>query len=197
MSETRDYRQDAIDDARETARNFEEQILERLMSYGGAASNDLYNDYPGGDDYHHEYHVDRYYTLLQAANLLDQLNDHEETDSGLWDGQSPRKAVAVQAAHTYGNAVMYYFVRLITHINGEFEQALEDEVGSGTMQVIIDARIDAAYGDKQAQELLRSLGASRKVEVIDPDEDEDKALERERRMLAPVVLNRLISEWNG
>ena len=116
------YRQDAIIDARATADNFEDEILESFMENGGKADDDLYNHYRG-DSYHHENHVDKAYNLQEAAELLDELNDYEETDSGLWQGLDPRAAISAQAAYTYGNAVMRFWFKLIEEINDNTELA--------------------------------------------------------------------------
>lgn len=118
MSQTQDYLSDAMDDAADTAREFLDQIVEQLTD-SGEASDDLLNDYPNGDAYHHETHVDRAYNLQDAALLLDQLSDHEETDSGLWEGLPPRDAIGAQAAYTYGNAVAHFWCKLIREINGD------------------------------------------------------------------------------
>jgi hypothetical protein len=111
------YRAEAEDDARSTVSEFADQIVEQIMD-DGKASDDLLNDYPNGDAYHHESHVDRDYRLTEAADLLDHLSDFEERDSGLWEGLEPRKAIAAQAAYTYGNAVLSFFRDLIEEING-------------------------------------------------------------------------------
>lgn len=114
------YHEMAEDDARETVEEFLDTIVEALIDKH-EASDDLNNDYPNGDSYHHERHVDQSYSLLEAAQLLDQLSEHEETDEGLWEGQSPREAVATQAAFTYGNAVYSEFTDMIKRINEEVE----------------------------------------------------------------------------
>jgi len=110
------YRANARLDAIDMVRNYEDQIVEQLVDRG-EASDDYNNDYPGGDSYHHEQHVDKSYSLLEAATLLDQLSDHEETDSGLWEGQLPREAITAQAAYTYGNAVSSFWSELLKAIN--------------------------------------------------------------------------------
>lgn len=120
-----DYRKEARSDAADTVRNFSDDILEKLIHFGEASS-DLHNDYSDGDSYHHESHVDRCYPLLAAATLLDQLSEFEETDSGLWEGQEPREAVATQAAYTYGCAVLEYWRELISDINTEAESILAE-----------------------------------------------------------------------
>jgi len=110
------YRKEAASDARDMAENFLDAIVEQIEAKG-EASTDLNNDYSGGDEYHHSYHVDKSYSLLEAAELLDQLSDFEETDYGLWEGLDPREAVSAMAAYTYGNAVMSYWDDLIKEIN--------------------------------------------------------------------------------
>lgn len=113
---TTDYREDAMEDARDTARDYIDEIVQMLID-DGEASTDLYNDYLNGDSYHHENHVDRYYDLADAAAVLDQLKEYEEDDSGLWEGLSPKRAIATQAAYSYGNAVLSMWQDLINHVN--------------------------------------------------------------------------------
>ena len=113
-----DYNKEAISDAVSTAREFLDQIVEKVCD-GEDISDDLLNDYGTGDAYHHESHVDKEYGLADASDLLSQLSDHEETDTGLWEGQEPRKAIATQAAFTYGNAVMHHWQELIEELNDD------------------------------------------------------------------------------
>lgn len=123
MAKTEDWLAKAASDAGDTLENFAEDIAE--MASGGEVSDDLRNDYGNGDSYHHENHVDKDYDLTEAAELLDQLGDYEETDSGLWEGLEPRRAIAVQAAHTYGNAVYAQWEHVIASLN-DFLYAIED-----------------------------------------------------------------------
>jgi hypothetical protein len=69
------------------------------------------------DSYHHETHVDRSYRLMEAAEILDQLSQYEETDSGLWEGQEPQEAVITQAAFTYAHAVYSEFRTMMEGVN--------------------------------------------------------------------------------
>ncbi len=119
------YRNDALNNARETVQEFRNEILEKLTE-SGEASSDLLNDYGRGDSWHHETHIDKLYDLTDAAELIDQLSDHEETDSGLWAGQQPKDAIGTCAAFTYGNAVYSEWVDLIEAINDEAEGILND-----------------------------------------------------------------------
>ena len=102
-------------------------IVEQLENIGEASS-DLYNDYSNGDAWHHECHVDRGYSLMEAADLLDQLAEHVETDGGLWESLEPREAIGRQAAHTYGNAVYSAWIDLIAQINSEYQEWIEEDV---------------------------------------------------------------------
>ena len=115
---TTDYSTEARDDARDTIRNFVSDVVEQLLA-DGRASDDLNNDYPDGNSWHHESHVDKEYSLLEAAELLDDLSDHIETDSGLWEGLEPRAAISAQAAYTYGQAVYSEWSELIEEINSD------------------------------------------------------------------------------
>lgn len=114
--EDTNYRKEASDDAANMADNFLDEIVEQIQDKG-RASDDINNDYDGGDSYHHETHIDKSYHLIEAAHLLDQLSDFEETDSGLWESLDPREAVSAMAAYTYGNAVYSYWTDLIKEIN--------------------------------------------------------------------------------
>lgn len=126
------YRDNAQSDAREMVENFVDEIVDQLIDKG-EASRDLFNDYDNGDSYHHESHVDRDYDLSEAAELLQELSDHEETDSGLWQGLEPRRAISCQATYTYGNAVLAFWQDLIQQINSDgiisdlLEKYAEDE----------------------------------------------------------------------
>ena len=74
------------------------------------------------------------YSLIDAATLIDQLTNFEETDSGLWEGRNPEGShQRVQAAYTYGNAVYNEWRELIEKINseasgiiGDFDETAED-----------------------------------------------------------------------
>ncbi len=111
-----DYRRNAESDAWETCHEFLDDMIEQAID-NGAISNDLLNDYGNGDSYHHESHVDKDYDLQEAAELLDQLDDYEETDTGLWEGQEPRRAIATQAAFTYGSAVYSAWLDCVDNMN--------------------------------------------------------------------------------
>lgn len=146
MTKTRNYTEDAQRDATNTAENFIDEILAQVMDEDKdkEISKDLFNDYDGGDAYHHESHVDKAYSLLESATLLDQLENHVETDYGLWSGLEPRQAISAQAAYTYGNAVMYYWSELIEKINEERQEgilsdALQDEQPEEVIkQIVLD-----------------------------------------------------------
>lgn len=125
------YKDEAADDARAMATEFIDEILLHVLD-NGKASDDLFNDYSNGDSYHHETHIDRSYDLTEAAALLDDLSEHEETDKGLWEGCEPRRAIEVQAAFTYGNAVYSNWREIIDAINDEVEDfviSYEDDDG--------------------------------------------------------------------
>jgi hypothetical protein len=107
---------EALGDAKDLIENFKDEVTEQLLNKG-EASDDWNNDYPNGDSYFHESYVDKSYSLTKAAELLDELDEYEETDSGLWQGLSPKEAISTQAAYTYGNAVHFKAKDLIEEIN--------------------------------------------------------------------------------
>lgn len=150
---TTDYRSEAKSDARETVENFISEIAEKLANRD-EASDDLLNDYPNGDAWHHENHVDKSYDLTEAAELLDDLGDCEETDTGLWEGLAPREAISAQAAYTYGNAVYEQWRELIREINDAADELWEawDETEEAT-----DAEVSDDERQKQAEALIRKV----------------------------------------
>lgn len=153
------YQNEAISDAKSTAEEFLDEILESFMDNSGEASDDLLNDYGNGDAYHHESHVDKSYSLLEAAELLNELSDHEETDSGLWEGQKPQEAVCSQAAYTYGNAVMSYWKDLIDDINS-------DDVLTGLM-------VDYEAIEQEVTDEIEDAKAQAKDDYEPDDEDDE------------------------
>lgn len=178
--------QNYVSRAREAAadcvRNFIDEIVEQILDDNlysaslGEASDNLLDDrkYSGGDSYHHETHVDKSYRLLDAAELLDQLDDHEETDNGLWEGQSPREAISIQAAYTFGNAVMHYWQELIEEINteaGQISSEYDDEFYD--LEKLIDEAEedseDEAVADAKTQ--LEESKASREREIREKIEE--------------------------
>lgn len=165
----------ARDDARDTVENFINEIVEQLFD-SGEASDDLNNDYPDGDSWHNENHVDKSYTLLEAANLLNQLSSVEEDDDGLWEGQSPHDAISTQAAYTYGNAVYSEWSDFIREINdgvGDRADALRRER---------DGKLEAARASLENPGL--SEDARSKIESqIEALEDEDRFEEDVKRKL--------------
>lgn len=124
MAEELCYLERARADAWDTFVHFFDDMLPVLRDpEGDDISDNLLNDYEGGDEFHHANHVDIDWSLTEAAEILDQLSEYEESDRGLWEGLEPKKAVAAQAAYTYGNAVMDMWRTLIEAAN---DHCLED-----------------------------------------------------------------------
>lgn len=124
------YYQEAEDDAANLVLEyFMNEIVDQIIDQGEASA-DINNDYGNGDSIFHEVIVDRSYSLTDAAELLSQLYNYTEGDSGLWKEETDVDRIAeTQAAFTYGNAVWAEFDDLITDINNEVD----------------DIKINAAY----------------------------------------------------
>jgi len=122
------YYSQAESDAWDTIQEFTDEILEQVER-GETVSDDLY-DYSNGDEYHNQTHIDKEYSLSEAAELLDNLDRWEEEDSGLWTGLEPRKAICAQAAFTYGNCVLSLWRDYIADLNEEID-AVEPEGSEG------------------------------------------------------------------
>jgi hypothetical protein len=174
---TTNYRDKARSDARDTVDYFSAEIVDQILERG-KASTDLLNDYPDGDCYHHESHVDQAYNLQEAAELLGQLSDHEETDSGLWEGQSPRDAIATQAAYTFGNAVYSEWFDLIEQINDEAEDIIERFDGDAAS---LQERCDEIEDGSEETAVARAAGIATLQERLDTLDD------RKRKALSKMV----------
>lgn len=59
--------------------------------------------------------------LREAAEILWELSEHEETDGGLWEGLPLKEAVCVMASLTYKNAVVDAVRRLLRGVAAEVE----------------------------------------------------------------------------
>jgi hypothetical protein len=157
MTEKRDWRQEAKDDAKAMAMHYLDEMVEMLCS-GSDVSDDILNDYTCGDSYHHEAHIDREsYSLLEAAELLDELSEHTETDSGLWQDMSPMNAIGCQANYTYGNAVASAWRRIVEEIN-------EDDLHCSVAAIKILG--DNGWGDH-----LKVVAAAVLSNIINPEEE--------------------------
>lgn len=167
---------DAKSEAKETAHNFLEEIIEGYIS-SGEASDDLNNDY--SDSYHHENHVDRSYKLTEAAELLDELSEYEETDAGLWQGSAPRDAICVQAAFTYGNAVYSLWSDIIKEINDDDDLA----------QLLTDYEAVDATIAEEIEEARQDFDGE--DEAFEPPFDEDEEAERRTSKLRLSIQNRI------
>lgn len=113
------YQLVARTDAMDSVEYFVDEIVEHLVENGQERIWPL-NDLEGFDEYHHSTHVDHEYNLSEAASILDQLDRYEETDSGLWQGLEPRRAISAQAAYTYGNAVLSMIDDILEAIKDDY-----------------------------------------------------------------------------
>lgn len=120
----RNWLKEAESDAYELVDEFVDEMVEQWKDYG-KISDDLNNDYRGGDSSLDSY-GDGGYTLLEAAEVLDALSNYEVDDSGLWEGLPPRDAIEVQAAYTYRNAVAGEFADLVDDLNGYLDTLTEE-----------------------------------------------------------------------
>lgn len=157
------YLEAAKSDARYMAGEFLTEMVGNLLDGevgGGGHTSEDYADYDDGTTYMHERVTDnRRYSLTESVALLDELEQYEETDSGLWEREKPRVAVGLQATYTYGNAVSALFRQIVKVIN-------ED----GTVQNGV-AEVDNI--DRYLDGLLETI-----AEGEDPVEVRDRVLER-------------------
>lgn len=163
-----DYLEAAKTDARDAAENFLDEIVDNIVGNEGEISETDISDY--SDSYHHETHVDRSYSLKEAAELLDDLDDYEEDDSGLWQGLEPREAISAMAAFTYGNAVASMFRDLMGEVNTAITTAMED----GELLWTLEEKISNEGGSKRrGKGVLDWMPKHESLENVDPDKLEE------------------------
>lgn len=119
----------AIEDAEDLIKEyFIDEIVQAIVD-GKEVSSDMYNDYDNGDGIFHGVITDRYYHRSDVMDLLDELCEYEEDDSGIWEGLDWEGVIQAKAAYTYGNAVMSEWDRIIEYINSiDFDGKTKDEI---------------------------------------------------------------------
>ena len=140
---------DYYDEVRKEAVDFIEEVMDEVAESLKNGENYLLD----GDveDRFSECVTDRSYTLSDAAFVIDHSNS-VETDSGLWEGMSPKEAIEAQAAFTFSNDV-----------RSEVEDIYED----------LKSTYDDNYG-----EVYDDLMERHKNDVkADPDDDDYDATE--------------------
>lgn len=116
------YRQEAIEEATAAVEENMKEIVDQLWDDGAADVELSYYDREFITTY-----SDRSYRLLEAAQVLDDLSDYEESDSGLWSGvEDPKEAVGIMAAYTYGNAVAAFFTDDMENVNSDVDDLLTE-----------------------------------------------------------------------
>lgn len=143
----------AYADAWDCAENFADEMVSQWLE-DGAVSDDLNNDYDGGDAYHHENHVDREYSLREAGELLEDLAEWEETDNGLWDGLEPRRAIDAQAAYTYGNCVYGLWQQIVGELNEHLQSLQDGTNGDAEAGQEVDEKTTKQFGEKAIRVFL-------------------------------------------
>jgi hypothetical protein len=110
-----------VDDAKDFCHNFINELVEQLIDKGEISVE--FQKIDGGERYFNESYVEKEYSLMEAAEILQEYDEHEETDSGLWEDEEPCDAISIQAAFTYGNAVNFAICETIEAINDTTEVA--------------------------------------------------------------------------
>lgn len=123
------WKEEAMQDAKNIVGEEAEDICERLVRYAGQINrrkgsldenldrgvNELYGHEPG--------------SLAAAAEMLDDLSDFEETDSGLFMVKGDiRKSLEACACFTYQNAVRHHIGKVLDAI--EEDAALAELCGA-------------------------------------------------------------------
>lgn len=120
------HKQNAIDDAMSSVEDHIKEIAEYILDFSSVPT-DAEGDLDGFEQYHHENHLGDY-GLLEAAEVLTELSEHEETDSGFWEGKSPKEALSTMAAYTYSAAVLHQTNAILKDLKDfqEIEDLIEE-----------------------------------------------------------------------
>jgi len=118
-------------DAKEILSNYIEEIAEMLID-NGEASTDLYNDYPSMDERVSE-SDDYNRNPTDAIEVIEDLSEFEEEDSGLWEGSTSYSDILSTIAHyTYTNALYHEIESMIENTNDTLDSdaitKIEDQI---------------------------------------------------------------------
>jgi len=127
-----DYESEARSDAVAFFDEYRDEMIAQLVD-GDKVSKDLLNDYNNGDSFIHETYTDRSYDLREAVDVLEDLDQYEETDAGLWEGKDMKEALETCAAYTYSAAVYSFIQEAIETINDNCE-SIVDEYGDDDIE---------------------------------------------------------------
>lgn len=109
------YRDLARKEARAIARpGLFKEIVAEILEKKGPTDKVHLRDYPNGDLC---VPGDMTYSLWEGADVLEELDEFEETDAAYWEGKGVREALKIAASLTYRNAVHHYFTVIIDQIN--------------------------------------------------------------------------------
>lgn len=107
-------------------------IAEWIFNNDGSVNTDfIQNEVDGIDEMVNE-SSDSHYSLLEAAQCIEQLDQYEESDYGLWEGvDSFQRAAEICAAFTYRNAVSSFLCENVQNFIDEHD-----------IKEIVEARIE-------------------------------------------------------
>lgn len=145
------------------SRNYDEQVIEEAKCFlydnedmiRDAIKNGSdfdRNDIDELDEVFHYSIVDRAYSLMEAAFIVENCHE-EEHDSGLWDGQSPRDAINTMAAFSFANDVWDELTALYEQIRSEYDEVME------AMEMLLDMEHEDAepFSDDEIVNYVRNL----------------------------------------
>ena len=108
------YKDIAKDAACDMAFTFRDEIAIQYLKNQLCSPSDLYEN-PSIEEYFTE-NKQINYTSQQSCDLIQQLETWKETEAGLWRDADPQQAIKIQAAHTFANAILHYWIDIIEEI---------------------------------------------------------------------------------
>jgi hypothetical protein len=161
-----DYQKDVENDARSFIADHEDMIVDALVNNGDFD----YNDMDNLDQEWHDDIIDRSYTLMDAAAILEECQN-QETDYGLWERQEPSQAVIIQATYSYANDVWEKCSALYTELQNRFEDSLDQQSpDGGTDETALAKQVFKEFCDEQTKEAI--------VPVVEGSPEEKTLIEK-------------------
>ena len=159
-----------------------DEIVEQFMM-DGEIGEDIRNDFSSGDSAFHEAIVDRDYDTQEATDLVYELSEFEETDTGLWEGKDWEAALAMKAAFTYGNAVYDKATDILNDIREEIDM---DELDEKIAQQMYDDETITKNLEPYELEEFREMDPEMKVDFV-KENFEDQFNDRMEKELKKII----------
>lgn len=174
------YSDEAKENAIDAIKDVKDEIVEALIEKDEAPNSIL--DYSDGETTE-SYWMDNWYEPSEAVDLIEELDEHEETDEGLWEGCDWRRMLSAKAALTMRNANLSEFSSLMIALNDDIDvDELREEVRDEMKEAkrpdflaLAGDKLGVEAGDDAVEEMADDL-LDKWIEEAAQEEQFDKLL---------------------